>query len=1314
MATLLLQTAGSALGGALGGPLGAAIGGALGGAIGGVADQAILSGLTAGGAGARRTVTGPRLKDLDGISSTEGAPIPRVYGRARLGGQVIWATRIEEETVTNVSRQRGGKAVSRGSSSSRATVTTEVSYRYFASLAVGLCEGPIAFVRRIWADGRELDLANLNYRIHIGGAGQPADPLIVAAQGATPAYRDLAYVVFERLALEPFGNRIPQFTFEVVRPVHGLCRRIRAVDLIPGAGEHVYHPALIHHDNGEGFSGPLNRTQLVKASDWRASLDTLQALCPNLVSVALVVSWFGDDLRAGHCRIMPRTEPAGRDQAGVPWRVAGLTRTTAPTVSLADGRPAFGGTPTDASVVAAIQDLKARGLSVVLYPFVMMDVPPGNGLPDPQGAAEQPAYPWRGRITCHPARGRPGSPEGTAGAGSQVAAFFGSAQAAHFGFDDLGVTYGGPPQWSLSRMVLHMAALAFQAGGVSALVLGSELVGLTRVSEAPGVYPAAWHLKALAAQVRALVGGATLLTYGADWTEYGADVRDGGSEVRFPLDPFWADPNVEAVGIDWYPPLSDWRDGESHLDAAGASGPHDPAYLAAGVAGGEAYDWHYPTLADRMVQNRVPITDGGAGKPWVFRQKDLAGWWQNAHRERAGGVELASPTAWVPAGKPIWLLEIGAPAVDRAGNGPNVFPDPKSADGGLPPFSRGGRDDLAQARCVAATIAHFDPADPGFLPPNNPVSPVYGGRMVDPARIHVWCWDARPFPAFPMHGEVWADGHNMATGHWLNGRLEGAPAADVIAAIAADLSVPVDASGDVPGFVDGYTLDRPMSARAALAPLLDLFGIVARPSGGTLRLARQGSRPVAAFDSAGVAVTSGQPEPTCTRAQETDTPAAVTLAFTDSEFEHRVGAVRAQRAGRSSRRELTVDVAAALPRAAAAAAADSLLARLWAARETVTLALPPSALALEPADIIRLTTAAGAGLYRIDRITDAGHRLVVAGAIATHREDLPQRLPRRPASPAPALPGRPLAIVLDLPAGPGGQAPATMLAVHAEPFAGYGLWRSTTGTGFSADPPVTARSIIGRTLTDLPPGSPWRTHRNATLDVELLAGSLHSVDPAEALGGQNWLAVGMPPAAFEILSFDTAELTGPRRYRLSGLVRGLAGSEPLAVAAKGAGQRVVLLDGTLSPLAGSLDEIGRESRFRLAPLGSDHADPAALAFSVTPGPVALLPPAPVHARARRSAAGVTIGFVRRARAGGDSLDIDDPPLGEEREAYLVEILAGPTVLRRFEPAAPTVLYAAADELADFGAPQTTLSVRISQSSRVAGQGHAMAAVLPVT
>ena len=118
-------------------------------------------------------------------------------------------------------------------------------------------------------------------------------------------------------------------------------------------------------------------------------------------------------------------------------------------------------------------------------------------------------------------------------------------------------------------MILHYADLAASAGGVDAFLIGSELRSLTRVRSASGVYPAVDALVSLAADVKAIVGEACVVTYGADWTEYGSHVVDSGaSEVRFPLDPLWASSSIDAVGIDYYAPLSDWRDSADHLDRA--------------------------------------------------------------------------------------------------------------------------------------------------------------------------------------------------------------------------------------------------------------------------------------------------------------------------------------------------------------------------------------------------------------------------------------------------------------------------------------------------------------------------------------------------------------------------------------------------------------------------------------------------------------------------------------------------------------------------------------------------------------------------
>ena len=170
---------------------------------------------------------GPRVKDFHLTEGREGAGIPFVYGRCRVGAQLIWAANFKERR--EVEGGKGGPRVA--------------DYSYSLSFAVGLCEGEIARVSRCWANGEPFDLADVAWRLHTGSEDQAADPLIEAIEGAeaTPAYRGLAYIVFEDLPLERFGNSIPQLSFEIVRPAATgrLEDQLRGVCLVPGAGDQL-------------------------------------------------------------------------------------------------------------------------------------------------------------------------------------------------------------------------------------------------------------------------------------------------------------------------------------------------------------------------------------------------------------------------------------------------------------------------------------------------------------------------------------------------------------------------------------------------------------------------------------------------------------------------------------------------------------------------------------------------------------------------------------------------------------------------------------------------------------------------------------------------------------------------------------------------------------------------------------------------------------------------------------------------------------------------------------------------------------------
>ena len=233
MATLVLTTVGTAIGGPIGGAIGALLGQQVDGRL----------------LGKRRQ--GPRLSDLAVQTSTYGSAIPKIFGRMRVAGTVIWATEIREDRH----KEGGGKG--------RPKTT---SYSYSASFAVALSGRPIRAVHRIWADGKLLRGAagdwksETGFRLHLGGEDQAVDPLIAAAEGAggAPAYRGIAYAVFEELALADFGNRVPSLSFEVEADAGPVSVAGIATALSGGAVAGATRPALSGYAaSGETVRGAI-------------------------------------------------------------------------------------------------------------------------------------------------------------------------------------------------------------------------------------------------------------------------------------------------------------------------------------------------------------------------------------------------------------------------------------------------------------------------------------------------------------------------------------------------------------------------------------------------------------------------------------------------------------------------------------------------------------------------------------------------------------------------------------------------------------------------------------------------------------------------------------------------------------------------------------------------------------------------------------------------------------------------------------------------------------------------------------------------
>ena len=1203
----------SSVGQSIGGPIGSAIGSTVGRAI----DQRVISSLQP----ARQK--GPRLETLKIQGTAEGAPMACVFGRARVTGQVIWAAQFLEGRHT----ASGGKGGQR-----------TVEYDYSLSFAVALCEGEIDGVGRVWADGRPMDLSGVTMRVHCGGAAQMPDPLIEAVEGAAPAYRGTAYVVFEDLPLGPYGNRPPQLSFEVFRRARGdtprLEDRLEGVCLIPGAGEFVLATEAVMRREG------LTRTtaENVQTGDGQvgliASLDQLQTQCPNLKRVSLVVGWFGDDLRAGHCSIRPGVETIDKATEPQVWSVAGLARSEAHRISQAPaGGPAYGGTPSDESVRQAVAALKARGLEVTLYPFVLMDVPAANGLPDPYGGTEQAAYPWRGRV-----KGEDG-----AEAAAEVTAMFGTADG-----------------WGLRRLALHYAALVAETGA-DGLLIGSEMRGLTMTRDTGGGFPAVGALRSLAAECRAVVGPDVAISYAADWSEY-AGMRSG-DEVVFHLDPLWADGTIDYVGVDWYPPLGDWRAGDGGVDAGTFAGADSEDYLAAQIAGGEGFDWFYASDADRAAQLRSPIIDTAHGEDWVFRVKDLKGWWSNPHHDRSGGVRRATPTDWIAGMKPIRLTEFGCAAVDRGGNAPNLFQDPKSAESALPPYSTGERDDSMQRRALEAVLAHF--ADGA----NNPVSGVYGGRMLEAADL--WCWDARPWPAFPGRADVWADAGSWRTGHWLNGRLA-VESRDLIAAVLKRGGLDEDGFeiGRFAGSVQGYVIDRPMRTRDALEPLLACLGLIAAERDGRVAVLGEGPA-VVTLAAEALALPEDGASLKAERVLEPG-PGAARVRFIDGEADYQTGSVVARSAGEGG--GIDLDLPAVCSAALARAAAERALEAGGGERLTALLG-PLEALILEPADVV--TVEGRSGDWRVMRLDREEMPSVLLEPVSAVRigEDVGVPVPGGAAGAA----GAPFFRMLELPPLIGGEDDGRPIAVvAADPWRPMKVFAGPDAGSLTARGEIAQPATVGVLVEPLAAGIRHRWDEVNALLVRIEGRVPESRSPAAVFAGAN-AAVINTAAGWELLQFRSATLVGDGLWRLSGLLRGQQGTE---AAGASSGATIVLLDPMPARVESSSGERDLPLVWRAGPAGGPAGGSGVSEIGFMTKGVHGRPWSPAHLEARvRTDGGFDLAWIARARIDGDRWDGEATLSASSR--FRVRVLNGADNARIFEVWAAGATYAAAELAADF-------------------------------
>jgi hypothetical protein len=505
--------------------------------------------------------------------------------------------------------------------------------------------------------------------------------------------------------------------------------------------------------------------------------------------------------------------------------------------------------------------------------------------------------------------------------------------------------------------------------------------------------------------------------------------------------------------------------------------------------------------------------------------------------------------------------------------------------------------------------------------------------------------------------------------------------------------------------VAGYVQGDVTAARSLLEPLLEALQVDVIEDGAKLRFVSRGraatrTKVISAYaDIEDAALWSEA------RGHDSDFAAEAVLTAYNPVLDYEQASVRSRRIDRAGNRVLRYDLGAVLAQETAQNVVEALLRDNRLARRTVSFSISANDIALDPGDCVELG-GGPKGRFLVSRIEDGDVRRIEA------REFAPSALALSGDAETPRTGGSnassgfdPDIVLMDLPRYETGEAQGfARIAAFAKPWRRMALSVSAGTEGYEARALLDQPAKIGALASAVPRGFAGRFNRAGAIEITLPYGDLASASDLAVLNGANRIAIRSANGAWEVAAFANAEEVSAKRWQLTRLLRGLAGTEDAMVAGAVEGAEVVVLDAGVVAMGLRAEERGLQLNWIIEAAGAQISSVGPFAFAG--GTRSETPRAPVHLRGVRTVAGVRLTWVRRGRLEADGWDAADIPLDEASEEYRVEVLSDDVVVRTMEVSDASCLYAANDEVADFGMTQQTLSVRVRQLGRAVPLGIA--------
>lgn len=521
----------------------------------------------------------------------------------------------------------------------------------------------------------------------------------------------------------------------------------------------------------------------------------------------------------------------------------------------------------------------------------------------------------------------------------------------------------------------------------------------------------------------------------------------------------------------------------------------------------------------------------------------------------------------------------------------------------------------------------------------------------------------------------------------------------------------------------GFAVGNASSGIGALQPLALAFNFDVAEVGGGLRCSPRGASVMGVVlreQLAGHAGDNDRPDDTLrwSRAQVTGLPREATITFPDPDRDWQPNSQSARRSQGSADSNLASDIAVVMTADQGRRLADRMLWEAWTGMQTAEAATDDRWIAMEPGRSYLFETPAGFEPLRLLRKT-RGANGVIDIALARDQDAVYRSTARGAKAPVPENPLRVTSpssiILLDIPLlldADEGRASGFYWGVVSDTksWRGATAVRSVEAFGPYEEMDVQGRElIVGKTNAGLVAPGPgfnsavdWDTTSVVRVVLQRSDMRLESLTDAAVLAGGNAAFAGASGPTGEVFQFANADMVGPGIYDLSRLRRGQRGTE-FAWSGHLDSDRFVLLDpGALIRSDFGLADLNLPRSYKAVSLMTLEMDALRTVFTNTG--VGLRPYAPVDLLAEGETSGaILLSWTRRSRLGWP--EVIPPPLAEETESYRLQIIApGGAVFRTVNVSEPEFIYTVAMQIADFGAPVTTLAWRVAQVSAAFGPG----------